>query len=439
MRKIFALLMFFSLNFPSSSFAVIDPFSWALAGSVALHSSVAGLIARFRTQNGAVKPTSDGGASMAANAVWVELVGLTPTLKTQNEVTALTYPQFNELYSTNVASPLYAAFNNVPAVPGSVRLNPANGSKYSLSTSYSVCASSMYPNGFSPDYHYINNVSSTDCRAYDITLTTAPLTDLTVTSKTKAQTISALPALFATTSVKNAVVADLTTMTITSQLVAGGDYTSSSMPQVETYQLASNPNNAVTVAQQTQAETAKTQLAAYNVAAADYTAINTGTHGATHLAALDAARGAYNGTINALNSSLGASGVAPAGNPISDITTKPVDPGGASPSEDPAATNYGTAVIPSFGNYSGSHFSFGNRFQSFFNSMRTTSVFSIPGQFVEAIPTGGSSTMSFNGGKFGTHTFDFASFSNVFIFIRSLFLVACSWVAVRIITKGGGS
>jgi len=96
-----------------------------------------------------------------------------------------------------------------------------------------------------------------------------------------------------------------------------------------------------------------------------------------------------------------------------------------------ASTSYGTLTDDDF--------SLGNRFQTFFNQMRTTAVFSLPNQFLTGLPSGGSSTMSFNGGRFGNHTFDFATFSSLWTTLKTIILVLFGWFSIRIVTlKGGG-
>ncbi|MGD9686359.1 MAG: hypothetical protein AB7U43_05230 [Desulfobacter sp.] len=88
----------------------------------------------------------------------------------------------------------------------------------------------------------------------------------------------------------------------------------------------------------------------------------------------------------------------------------------------------------------GSTFDFGQRFQQFFGEMQTTAVFSLPNQFLTSIPTGSSSVVSFNGGRFGSHSFDFATFSDLWLALKTVILVLFGWLSIRIaILKGGAS
>ena len=85
-------------------------------------------------------------------------------------------------------------------------------------------------------------------------------------------------------------------------------------------------------------------------------------------------------------------------------------------------------------------FDFGQRFQTFFNEMRQTAVFSLPNQFLTSIPNSSTSVITFSGGRFGTHSFDFASLSAVWIGLKAVILVIFGWLSIRIaILKGGSS
>lgn len=87
----------------------------------------------------------------------------------------------------------------------------------------------------------------------------------------------------------------------------------------------------------------------------------------------------------------------------------------------------------------GSAFDVGQRFQSFVGIIQSSALFSMAGGFAAGIPSGGESTYSFSGGRYGQHTFDFSRFSSVFTMIRALYLIMCSWVAIKIVTLKGGS
>lgn len=87
----------------------------------------------------------------------------------------------------------------------------------------------------------------------------------------------------------------------------------------------------------------------------------------------------------------------------------------------------------------GSAFDVGQRFQTFVETVKSSALFSMAGGFAAGIPSGGESTYSFSGGRYGEHTFDFSRFSSVFTMIRALYLIMCSWVAIKIVTLKGGS
>lgn len=107
--------------------------------------------------------------------------------------------------------------------------------------------------------------------------------------------------------------------------------------------------------------------------------------------------------------------------------------------EEGDAQDTGGFDSPAYGDKSDSDLNFGTRFKQFFDQMKSTAVFSLPNQFLSGLPTGGTSTMSFNGGRFGQHTFDFSNLSMLWNSLKGLFLVVFGWYSVKIVSlKGGG-
>lgn len=84
-------------------------------------------------------------------------------------------------------------------------------------------------------------------------------------------------------------------------------------------------------------------------------------------------------------------------------------------------------------------FDLGNRFKTFFDEMKTTAVFSLPNEFLTNIPNSSETSISFNGGRFGVQTFDFATFSSLWNGLKAVILVAFGWFAIRIAVLKGGS
>lgn len=470
MRKIicYALCL---ITFATPSYAAVDPFTWAMAGSVALHTSVIGLIARYKTANGDTKPTSTGGAAMQSTVVWVELVDLVPTVMTKVETSSVSYSDLkNSLLGDSLSTPLSSAFfaisNNYSGVSngGAEPTNtmPVGSVVYSSVLARSVLTTSTpnhqyqwgastaeacsipqppYTDSSTSEYFQTSQYwggaaptySTYLCHLYKVNIDSS--SNPVPVAKTQAETITALPAAMSTPEQKAAVATKiiaseaLLTSDCGGAVWSNGDYVSISdcTPSV-------NPPNAITLQQQTLAEGASSALGLYNTASNNYTSSPT----SGNATALNNARTNYNNAANALNNSLGSSGISPAAQVIAPTTTTPVSPSGNTPPSDPSSAPYGTAQSSTFGNYSGSgSFNVGSRFKSFFDQMKTTAVFSLPNQFSSSIPQGGTSTMSFNGGRFGNQTFDFSTFSGLFVVVKSLFLVVCSWVALKIITKGG--
>lgn len=82
--------------------------------------------------------------------------------------------------------------------------------------------------------------------------------------------------------------------------------------------------------------------------------------------------------------------------------------------------------------------SIGEQLGAFIASLKTTSLFGLPGQIGAGI-SAGSPVVSFSAGVFGSQTYDFSTWpSEVTNCIKGLLLVCCMWVAVKIVTIKGG-
>lgn len=82
---------------------------------------------------------------------------------------------------------------------------------------------------------------------------------------------------------------------------------------------------------------------------------------------------------------------------------------------------------------------FGARWLLFEQSIASSPIFGLPSAFFGGIPGGGSSTISFNAGVYGQHTYDFATWPAViFSVVSGCVLLACGYVSVKIITIKGG-
>lgn len=78
---------------------------------------------------------------------------------------------------------------------------------------------------------------------------------------------------------------------------------------------------------------------------------------------------------------------------------------------------------------------FGARLQQFIDSAKSSSIFSLPGSVFGNVPGAGTSTMTINGGQiFGTHVFDFADMSGMWVVLRGIILTGFSFIAVRVVT-----
>jgi hypothetical protein len=88
---------------------------------------------------------------------------------------------------------------------------------------------------------------------------------------------------------------------------------------------------------------------------------------------------------------------------------------------------------------SGEQFDFGARLTQLMNELKGTGLFSLPSQLLNNIPSGGSSTITFNGGRFGTHTYDFSSWGSILNTLKAILLIIFSIIWVKIVCLKGGS
>ncbi|MHB1014364.1 MAG: hypothetical protein ACYC2W_03670 [Desulfurivibrionaceae bacterium] len=140
---------------------------------------------------------------------------------------------------------------------------------------------------------------------------------------------------------------------------------------------------------------------------------------------------------------------APGGSPISGPGGTPqlpptveipqTPPAGSDPTAPPPSDVYGPGYTPGFNNYPYSPqdgpgaVAFGNRFSQFMADLKGSSLFSLPTSILGNIPGSGTSAISFDGGEFGQQSFDFASFSNQLMIIRSVLLLCFALLSIRIV------
>ena len=82
---------------------------------------------------------------------------------------------------------------------------------------------------------------------------------------------------------------------------------------------------------------------------------------------------------------------------------------------------------------------FAARWNTFAGGVQGTGLFGLWGNAFGNVPTGGSSSYTFNAGVFGNHTYDFSSWgSTVFGCLSGLVQISCAFVAIKIATLGKG-
>jgi len=82
---------------------------------------------------------------------------------------------------------------------------------------------------------------------------------------------------------------------------------------------------------------------------------------------------------------------------------------------------------------------FGARLTSFFNTIKNSTLFSLPGNIMGTVPTGGNPVQTVDmGTTFGSHSIDWSRFSAIWAILKTCFLICMGVVSMKIITKGGG-
>lgn len=87
----------------------------------------------------------------------------------------------------------------------------------------------------------------------------------------------------------------------------------------------------------------------------------------------------------------------------------------------------------------GTEHKFGDRFSQFIDSMKQSSLFSLPSTVIGSVPSGGQSQFNLSFGRFGNTVFDLASYGNAINIIKTLVLIVFSVVSFKIVTLKGGS
>lgn len=78
---------------------------------------------------------------------------------------------------------------------------------------------------------------------------------------------------------------------------------------------------------------------------------------------------------------------------------------------------------------------YGARLQKFISDIKATPLFGLIGNFFGSVPTGNySSSVSFNGGVFGSHTYDFSTqYAGIINTLKGLILLIFSYISIRIL------
>lgn len=83
--------------------------------------------------------------------------------------------------------------------------------------------------------------------------------------------------------------------------------------------------------------------------------------------------------------------------------------------------------------------SYETAFSDFTNNMKTTSLYGLMGSFFTSVPNSGSSIVSFDGGVYGSHSYDFSSWSSIMSVIKAFVLITFAAISLKIIFLKGGS
>lgn len=83
--------------------------------------------------------------------------------------------------------------------------------------------------------------------------------------------------------------------------------------------------------------------------------------------------------------------------------------------------------------------SYSNEFNSFVSNMKATPLYGLMGGFFNGVPNSGVSVVSFDGGRYGTHSYDFSSWGSILTVIKALVLIIFAAMSMKIIFLKGGS
>ena len=98
-------------------------------------------------------------------------------------------------------------------------------------------------------------------------------------------------------------------------------------------------------------------------------------------------------------------------------------------------STFGGSFVPSVSHNK----TFSGVFADFANNMQNTGLGSMFSVFAGGVPnTWGNTAISFSTVNYGNHSFDFASYASLWAVIGTILLVVSSYIAVRVISKGGG-
>jgi hypothetical protein len=84
-------------------------------------------------------------------------------------------------------------------------------------------------------------------------------------------------------------------------------------------------------------------------------------------------------------------------------------------------------------------YDFGVRFNTFITTVKTSGLFSLPNLLTQNIPASTTSVISFNGGRYGVQSFDFANYGSAFAVLKTILMICFSAIGIKIITLKGGS
>lgn len=426
--KIPALLLVALLLLPVGPAAAFVPLAIPVVVSAVIHVAAIGAgIYYYMTSGKSSTVTSTGDVKRPTTVAWVDLKNGVPTVETKSITAKQTFDRVKSMASASPSTyPVVSSKTSVTAdsaTTGTVLTNNLGQRvKYSSQTSGSMAPSTAasYAWGWNPSgtsYSYIT--SQTPYLVYYTVKAFSSTTDALS---------SVSPSSFAT--------AVAPTGTVTDSAI-----------QAELDKMMQDPNYVPTFTDDTTGlpyappadAWSDSKIQAYNTA------------GTTKEAAANAATAALDSANNAVTTAQSNYNANPsADNKLAlDIAVAARDALVAQQARDAAAAaddgtggqDTGGFDSPAYGDKTDADFNLGTRFKTFFDQMKTTAVFSLPNQFLNGLPSGGSSTMSFNGGRYGQHTFDFAnsSLSPLWNALKGLLLVIFGWYSVKIVAlKGGG-